>query len=224
MKTELKAKFLQHMLQKKQDKGFTLIELLVVITICAILAALLFPVFTKAREKAHQASCSSNLRQIGMAVRQYSQDWDGLIVPSRIEDLPGRWAAFPDLLHVYVKSESAWLCPNGTNDFGIDLQTSQVRPMRKGFQEGSGPWKQQLLCSYRGNSWIMSYFGAPPILLGAMPVYGYGLDLSDGSLDRTESDFSNPSSTLMMVDSSSPYSVDGKNDISYRPDTDPYHG
>jgi len=57
-----------------RHRGFTLIELLVVIAIIAILAAILFPVFAKAREKARQASCASNLRQITMALRMYGQD------------------------------------------------------------------------------------------------------------------------------------------------------
>src|SRR5437870_4404146 len=57
-------------------KGFTLIELLVVIAIIAILAAILFPVFAQARNKARAAVCSSNLKQIGTAVQMYAQDWD----------------------------------------------------------------------------------------------------------------------------------------------------
>jgi prepilin-type N-terminal cleavage/methylation domain-containing protein/prepilin-type processing-associated H-X9-DG protein len=60
-------------------KGFTLIELLVVIAIIAILAAILFPVFAKAREKARQSDCQSNLKQIGIGYQMYLQDWDGVM-------------------------------------------------------------------------------------------------------------------------------------------------
>ncbi len=61
---------------KSTRKGFTLIELLIVIAIIAILAAILFPVFARARENARRASCQSNLKQIGLAIAQYSQDYD----------------------------------------------------------------------------------------------------------------------------------------------------
>src|SRR5579862_176895 len=59
--------------------GFTLIELLVVIAIISILAAILFPVFAKAREKARQISCLSNMRQLGLAIYQYTEDYDELL-------------------------------------------------------------------------------------------------------------------------------------------------
>lgn len=57
-------------------RGFTLIELLVVIAIIAILAAILFPVFSRAREQARKAACLSNMKQIGLAFAMYTQDWD----------------------------------------------------------------------------------------------------------------------------------------------------
>ncbi len=65
------------MISKGQRRGFTLIELLVVIAIIAVLAAILFPVFARARENARRASCMSNMKQIGLAARQYIDDFDG---------------------------------------------------------------------------------------------------------------------------------------------------
>jgi prepilin-type N-terminal cleavage/methylation domain-containing protein/prepilin-type processing-associated H-X9-DG protein len=71
------------------SQGFTLIELLVVIAIIAILAAILFPVFAQAREKARSASCQSNLKQIGLAAMMYSQDYDEVHLPMWTQGGPG---------------------------------------------------------------------------------------------------------------------------------------
>ncbi len=79
-----------------KQKGFTLIELLVVIAIIAILAAILFPVFSQAREKARQTSCLSNFKQIGLSVRMYSQDYDEKF-PMGTYPGPRNWEVNPDV-------------------------------------------------------------------------------------------------------------------------------
>jgi len=89
--------------------GFTLIELLVVIAIIAILAAILFPVFAKAREKARQASCSSNLKQLTLAILQYAQDYDETL-PERYRSGYGQWCN----AHIapYLKNTQITICPS----------------------------------------------------------------------------------------------------------------
>ena len=74
-------------------RGFTLIELLVVIAIIGILAAILFPVFSRARENARRTSCMSNLKQLGLAAMQYVQDYDGRY-PFAIVGIPGVPSSF----------------------------------------------------------------------------------------------------------------------------------
>ncbi len=97
---------------KKQPSsaGFTLIELLVVIAIIAILAAILFPVFAQAREKARQAACLSNTKQMALGVMQYTSDYDELLpVIGDGAACRGRWQwqIFP-----YVKNSDVYTCPN----------------------------------------------------------------------------------------------------------------
>ena len=98
-------------------KGFTLIELLVVIAIIAILAAILFPVFAKAREKAKSASCQSNLKQIALAVHMYLNDWDGRYVSNSMGKDPiySRWWRWGAQLLPYIKNENIYICPSKPN-------------------------------------------------------------------------------------------------------------
>jgi len=103
----------------KQDRGFTLIELLVVIAIIAILAAILFPVFGKARENGRKAACGSNMKQIGAAILQYTSDYDehlplsGVAV-SEPPILTGNldYIAWTDAILPYIRNEQVFKCPS----------------------------------------------------------------------------------------------------------------
>jgi prepilin-type N-terminal cleavage/methylation domain-containing protein/prepilin-type processing-associated H-X9-DG protein len=90
-------------------RAFTLIELLVVIAIIAILAAILFPVFAKARERAKATTCLSNLKQMGASTIMYQNDWDDHLIPY-CNTTTG--ANFTKLLDPYVKSKSIFTCPS----------------------------------------------------------------------------------------------------------------
>jgi len=98
-------------------RGFTLIELLVVIAIIAILAAILFPVFARAREAARSASCKSNLKQIITGWQMYVQDYDELTVPIRIPGTTTATDAFlwPTIIQPYIKNTQVFGCPSNIN-------------------------------------------------------------------------------------------------------------
>jgi prepilin-type N-terminal cleavage/methylation domain-containing protein len=101
----------------RRSNGFTLIELLVVIAIIAILAAILFPVFAQAREKARQTACVSNMRQIGIGLNMYVQDNDEMY-PGALQQLAtingGTDARQPldRQLNPYIKNDQLWFCPS----------------------------------------------------------------------------------------------------------------
>ena len=95
-------------------RGFTLIELLVVIAIIAILAAILFPVFARAREKARQASCQANVKEIVLAELMYSQDYDETLSfgYSDMTAALGQRYEWVDLLQPYIKNTQIFKCPS----------------------------------------------------------------------------------------------------------------
>jgi prepilin-type N-terminal cleavage/methylation domain-containing protein/prepilin-type processing-associated H-X9-DG protein len=92
-------------------RGFTLIELLVVIAIIAILAAILFPVFARAREKARQTQCLSNVKEITLAFEMYKQDYDSF-GPQRDITAGSIRLAWTDFLQPYIKNTQLFLCPS----------------------------------------------------------------------------------------------------------------
>ncbi|MFW6438070.1 MAG: DUF1559 domain-containing protein [Armatimonadota bacterium] len=106
-------------------RGFTLIELLVVIAIIAILAAILFPVFARAREKARQSSCLSNMKQLGLAAMMYAQDYDEHLnlqyhsTSGDAEELiePGGRSVWYVYLEPYLNNREILTCPSQVNDY-----------------------------------------------------------------------------------------------------------
>lgn len=121
-------------------QGFTLIELLVVIAIIAVLAAILFPVFARAREKARATTCLSNLKQLGLAMNMYCQDYDGKFpwgVDPADHYCPEIWNGYPqwqahiavmeflhEVLAPYVRNAQVWHCPS--DDGYIELEDAGV--------------------------------------------------------------------------------------------------
>jgi prepilin-type N-terminal cleavage/methylation domain-containing protein/prepilin-type processing-associated H-X9-DG protein len=173
--------------------GFTLIELLVVIAIIALLAAILFPVFARARENARRASCQSNLKQIGLGIMQYVQDYDGWYLPGcgSAMTTPGSSAgAVPsanfsgtgpwwvDRLDPYTKSRQILICPSATT---IKWGSNYIK--------ADGVTNGELWIGYGYNN---DFIGG----CHAFTNYGNGVD----QIAR-ESQLGAPSSTVLVFDS-----------------------
>ncbi|HVK04474.1 MAG TPA: DUF1559 domain-containing protein [Armatimonadaceae bacterium] len=114
-KTALRHSIRRRFSASQPGAGFTLIELLVVIAIIAILSAILFPVFAKAREKARQTACLSNTKQIGLALNMYVTDYDETLPPryQRNFSMPApQQSTWRVLLYPYVKNAGVFTCPS----------------------------------------------------------------------------------------------------------------
>ena len=155
-------------------RGFTLIELLVVIAIIAILAAILFPVFARAREKARQTSCLSNLKQLALGALMYAQDYDDTMMPRyyRIDPaVPGGPNWDNHLIQPYVKNLQLAVCPStGARSYGYNQYYLNFTRMAR----IKSPSETVMFCDVRrawsptgGTTWdrqisAPSRFGNPP--------------------------------------------------------------
>jgi len=168
-------------------RGFTLIELLVVIAIIAILAAILFPVFAKAREKARQSSCSSNLKQIALGFRQYIQDYDekGPLADDWNQNPGTNW---PSGIAPYLKNTQIFQCPSD-NGWPSWVET------------GNGA-----ICSYAVNCYYRNddYFWTGSPTDGFPPHGAVAMGHYPGWLRAPASDasISQPAATILLAEKS----------------------
>jgi prepilin-type N-terminal cleavage/methylation domain-containing protein/prepilin-type processing-associated H-X9-DG protein len=134
------------MITRRGRRAFTLIELLVVIAIIAILAAILFPVFAQAREKARGAACLSNMKQIGTANMMYAQDHDDFLPYGYAYTWPGQKELYwwQDLCRPYVKNEAVYTCPSASPHIRYDY----LRP--KGLPN---PLIKDYICNAQGGAY-----------------------------------------------------------------------
>jgi prepilin-type N-terminal cleavage/methylation domain-containing protein/prepilin-type processing-associated H-X9-DG protein len=186
---------------KTRFRGFTLIELLVVIAIIAILAAILFPVFAKARERAKTSACLNNEKQIGTACITYADDYDGTYPINRMAIVGGLWtwkrAIFP-----YINSYEAFKCPSVTEYWAVNPDT------------GAKGDESNLLPAYRNNKtlWMPASYGYSG---------GFFFETGGGGAARPRkmSEVKDPADTLFILNTRMSYPDLGPWMMSYYCDT-----
>ncbi len=169
-------------------RGFTLIELLVVIAIIAILASILFPVFSQAREKARASTCTSNWKNLTLSMNMYSQDYDECMVP--LMTSPASFFVFydpdagdyvwPELVDPYVKNWQIHRCPSDPDQVDSVLNESWC------FRDSNGTWY---------------YCWGIKTDAGYNHVYLSPMNSPAKSIGVPQAIIANPANTLMIVDS-----------------------
>ena len=158
-----------------KHKAFTLIELLVVIAIISILAAILFPVFARARENARRTACLSNMKQIGLGLEMYKQDYDGTFPFSRALPL----GTFREVLQPYIKNTQVFVCPSAPSNWPMDYSYNEMF----GYQPGDT-------------------YPAPGRFGGTISCNGVGQHVYDG---LRESAVTAPSTSIVITEGSLSY-------------------
>ncbi len=164
-------------------RGFTLIELLVVIAIIAILAAILFPVFAQVRAKARQTSCLSNLRQHGLAIAMYVQDWEAFPPFSYVtHGVPVRWY---DQVYAYTRDAGIFVCP----------QVARKWAFGQAGRNATYGYNYQYLGNSRANCWnvpvLESQIETPSQMIAVADSRGTGTLPCDND-EPSDADFLNP--------------------------------
>jgi prepilin-type N-terminal cleavage/methylation domain-containing protein/prepilin-type processing-associated H-X9-DG protein len=187
-------------------RGFTLIELLVVIAIIAILAAILFPVFARAREKARQSSCQSNLKQQAIGLAMYAQDYDEKVclnyqyMPQPNATMLAWWW---DLIQPYVKNEQINVCPSQSPGYTYTYMRPPGRPNPGYYSYSRASW----LCNNSGSATTTT--PGTPRNLAAIEDPAGTIDVVDAT---TSEIWSNPDHT----DLSLPGATNGPSRVSLR--------
>ncbi|MES2463056.1 MAG: DUF1559 domain-containing protein [Armatimonadota bacterium] len=197
-------------------RAFTLIELLVVIAIIAILAAILFPVFAQARDKARQASCLSNMKQIGTATMMYSQDYDGYFPDTGVRSSCGNpnagpWTGvhmFATALYPYTKNVNVFSCASDPLNYGMlganvalpciesMLLDAKIPGAYAGIRNSRADIAKVLPLSYAGNFYLSSTYGFTDPSNGAVAPR----DASAGAPSYNESEIRSPANLFYLTE------------------------